>query len=365
MKKLCVVVSLIICLIMSACSSTEEKSNSQVQELTKYNITLNIECVENLLFSRYDVDVLVDSKEIATLEHGSQDTYSIELTEGEHTISFKKEDDNSVDGNIKISVSEDSVYKYKISCTSDQIKIEELQSDKGTVETEKEKVETESKSKDNSNTSTITMPYSYTYYIGRQYKEVEKELKKLGFKKYDYNEVEIDDENEVAGEIKEIYVEDWIFTDKFKKGDTYDSDCTIKVYYYVNPPKLETLTIENCPDLNSLLYGNEDYSVYSNFASKYNGQLIEFDGRIDYVVNYKDYDTRYELLVSAGDYDPDSQTGPSFKFEDVNSFDLGLDTMYLDDEIWVGRNVHIIAEVEEFNSNTGLFFLDPVSVIGR
>lgn len=100
---------------------------------------------------------------------------------------------------------------------------------------------------------------------------------------------------------------------------------------------------------------------YSAFASKYAGRTIEFDGRIDYCTKHGDYNTRFDYLVSAGDYDPDHQIGPTFKFEDVSYYDLNTDL----DTVSVGLNVHIVAEVESFDNNSGLFFLDPVAVTER
>ena len=127
MKKLIIVISLMLCLFMSACTKTETNNISVTKTEIKYNVTIDIECVENLFFSRYDVNVLVDSKKIATLEHGSQATYNIELTEGEHILTLEKEDENKTDGNATFNISSDTALKYKISCTNDQIKIEELE----------------------------------------------------------------------------------------------------------------------------------------------------------------------------------------------------------------------------------------------
>ena len=101
--------------------------------------------------------------------------------------------------------------------------------------------------------------------------------------------------------------------------------------------------------------------AYEEFASKYKGRKIEFDGRVDYLMNNGNYNTRYDFLLSAGDYDPDTQIGPNFKFENVNFYDLHSDL----DSIQVGQNVHIIAIVDEFDSEHELFFLSPVSVTGR
>lgn len=43
--------------------------------------------------------------------------------------------------------------------------------------------------------------------------------------------------------------------------------------------------------------------------------------------------------MSAGDYDPNSQIESIFKFEDVGVYDLDLKTLYLEDELEVGKNV--------------------------
>lgn len=128
----------------------------------------------------------------------------------------------------------------------------------------------------------------------------------------------------------------------------------------------EILTVDNCKDLADILSNKaESDESYSAFASKYENRTIEFAGRVDCLANHGSYKTRYDILVSAGDYDPDHQTGPTFKFEDVAAYDLKLDTLFLEEAIQVGMNVKIIAVVGEFNSDTGLFFLDPVSVTKR
>lgn len=126
------------------------------------------------------------------------------------------------------------------------------------------------------------------------------------------------------------------------------------------------LTIINCPDLATILSLKASYdSRYTDFANEYKGRIIEFDGRIDYITNHRSYKTRFDILLSAGNYDPNHMIGPAFKFEDVAAYDLGLDTLFLEDEIWVGRNVHIIAEVDYYDSPSELFYLIPVSVTGR
>lgn len=126
--------------------------------------------------------------------------------------------------------------------------------------------------------------------------------------------------------------------------------------------ELETLTVDNCPELAAMLSNKADIDdSYSDFAIKYNKRVIEFDGRIDYCTRHKNYKTRFDYLVSAGDYDPNSQIGPAFKFENVNYTDLNTNL----DTVSVGLNVHIVAKVVSFDSNSGLFYLEPISVKGR
>lgn len=128
----------------------------------------------------------------------------------------------------------------------------------------------------------------------------------------------------------------------------------------------EVLTIDNCEELAKILLTNADiYEEYANFASKYEGRTIEFDGKIDYISNHENYKTRYDILVGAGDYDPNHAIGPAFQFKDVAAYDLGLDTINLEDKIKVGKNVRIVAKVGAFNSKNLLFYLDPISITDR
>ena len=128
----------------------------------------------------------------------------------------------------------------------------------------------------------------------------------------------------------------------------------------------DILTIENCEDLAKLLTLKDPFDPsVTEFAEKYKGCIIEFDGCVAYLSNHGDYKTRYDILLYGCDYSETSVSGPSFQFEDVGVYDLGVDDLYLPDYICAGRNVHIVAEVDGFDPNTGLFKLDPVSITDR
>ena len=69
---------------------------------------------------------------------------------------------------------------------------------------------------------------------------------------------------------------------------------------------------------------------------------------------------RADRSYNGGNYDPDHQIGPTFKFENVNLWELGADG-----DLYIGDNVRIVAEVDMFDSNAGLFYLIPVSLVHR
>ncbi|MBQ8237871.1 MAG: DUF4839 domain-containing protein [Oscillospiraceae bacterium] len=128
----------------------------------------------------------------------------------------------------------------------------------------------------------------------------------------------------------------------------------------------DILTIENCEDLANLLSLKDPFDPsVAEFAEEYKGRIVEFDACIAYLSNHGSYDTRYDILLYGCDYSETTVSGPSFQFEDVGVYDLGISDLYLPDYITAGRNVHIVAEVEEFDPNSGLFKLDPVSITDR
>jgi len=77
--------------------------------------------------------------------------------------------------------------------------------------------------------------------------------------------------------------------------------------------------------------------------------------------NHGNYKTRYDILVSAGDDSESSAIGPAFQFQDVGIFELHLTGSNIPDHVGKGDNLHIVAQVEDFNSTQCLFFLKPVS----
>ncbi len=272
----------------------------------------------------------------------------------------------------------------------------------------------------------IEMPASSSDYEGRNYQEVINELEIIGFTNIN---VEVLDDLVIGwltkdGEVEKISIDGNTI---FSSGAKYSSDATVIITYHTFPeksvessdekeipsddtadipektveipekkidnpdevqensektkePELQPdpaseaeleeviLTVENNEDFAEVLATKGEFSpLFTEFAQKYKGQQIEFDGHIDYVVNHGDYDTRWDILLSVGDWIDENTVspGPIFKFNDVNTSNMGIEDLFLPAYICIGSDVHIIARIGEFNEDTGIFLLTPVLVTER
>lgn len=155
--------------------------------------------------------------------------------------------------------------------------------------------------------------------------------------------------------------EEAAFSESSSSSSTNESESSEELVTSKDP---EILTAENCPELAAILSThNESDPAIGPFAAKYKGKIIEFDGCIMYWSNHGSYKTRFDFMLGSGDYNPDAQLGPNFKFDDVNRYDLGLPSSV--DGLSVGDNVRIRAEVGQYSADTTLFLLKPISVTPR
>lgn len=68
-----------------------------------------------------------------------------------------------------------------------------------------------------------------------------------------------------------------------------------------------------------------------------------------------DYETRFDILICAGNFSETSSSGPNFQFRDVNiTNDLQLTGPNIPDTIGVGQNLRLVAKVEGFNGTRAL-----------
>lgn len=87
-------------------------------------VALQIECAENLIFSKYDIDVYVDGKKLGSVDHGKTRTFDVELTEGDHELVITEQGNEDVDGTQEFSVEGEDTLYFKVWCKSDRVDIE-------------------------------------------------------------------------------------------------------------------------------------------------------------------------------------------------------------------------------------------------
>ncbi|MGM0900356.1 MAG: DUF4839 domain-containing protein [Bacillota bacterium] len=225
--------------------------------------------------------------------------------------------------------------------------------------------------------------------VGENYQTVISELEETGFTNIETKVLDdlITGWLTKDGEIEQIEING---DTEFSTNDSFQKDSKIVITYHTFPNEeksdtestddkssetveqstnhtsaesnQEILTVKNNEDLAAVLaVTDENNPIISEFAKKYAGRTIEFDGNIAHMIQYEDYKTRYDILIYAGDYSETTFSGPSFKFEDVNVSDLKLTGSEIPENIGMGQNLRITAEVEEYNETSGLFFLKPIS----
>ena len=116
------------------------------------------------------------------------------------------------------------------------------------------------------------------------------------------------------------------------------------------------------PDLAALLTGPDCSDSVESFASTHRGRTIEFDGHVADVGLYYGTDTQFDVQMYSGDFsETSSNGGPAFKFQDVNIADLRMTGTNVPDGVRPGDNLHIVAQVGDFNRAQCVFFLVPVA----
>lgn len=225
--------------------------------------------------------------------------------------------------------------------------------------------------------------------VGENYESVILELEETGFTNIETKVLDdlITGWLTKDGEIEQVEING---DTKFRANDSYHKDSKIVITYHTFPKEeksdtesadekstekvdqstndtsgerdQEILTINNNEDLEAVLAVKDPFDpIVGEFAIKYAGRIIEFDGNIANMMQHENYNTRYDILIYAGDYTETTAIGPSLKFEDVIVLDLKLTGSEIPDNIGMGLTLYITAVVEEYNETTGLFILEPIS----
>lgn len=90
----------------------------------KVDATINVKYSENLVFSKYGLEIEINGKEIGTIEQGEENAFKESLSMGENTIKFIQSDKSTNYKEVSFDVTENgdyyfycSAYKDKITCS--------------------------------------------------------------------------------------------------------------------------------------------------------------------------------------------------------------------------------------------------------
>lgn len=293
-------------LILGACSADTTADNSSINTVTEktYPVSLELESQENLLFSKYDVQVYLDEQPLGTIDHGTTSSFTAELTKGQHHLVLKKDDDPSVDGQVSFEVTGETDLRYRFESNRQQIILKEIEEELEMSSTSSSQESSSSSSEDSSSTQLSS--------------------------------------NSSSSET----------TERSSSSQTEASEEPIPEVIGQDHPDLAAILTSNRPELGR------------QFAEKYKGKVIEFDGHVAYINPHGNYKTLYDILIDGGDWVSLEQTnyfGINMQFQNIAPAMSVLSEL---DDLYLGQNLHIKARVLEFTRGE-LLILEPIEVSAR
>ena len=212
----------------------------------KCNVKIHVDFVPNLIFSKYDVNLLLNGIEQGTLTHGEDQDFELSIDPGEYTLTFESAESSSVKGEVTLTVDCDIEASYKIACSSDKVSVETLYVDRLTELADGE----------------VKLDVAASEYKHKNYEDVAAALKTLGFTNIKY-EVLYDI---VLGWTDDGEVESVSIADKtdFNRGDVFPADAEIVITYHMpedDDPNKTTETIPAEDDNRPVFYSTNDYET--------------------------------------------------------------------------------------------------------
>lgn len=212
----------------------------------KCNVKIHVDFVPNLIFSKYDVNLLLNGIEEGALTHGEDQDFEFSIDPGEYTLTFESAESSSVKGEVTLTVDCDIEASYKIACSSDKVSVETLYVDRLTELADGE----------------VKLDVAASEYKHKNYEDVAAALKMLGFTNIKY-EVLYDI---VLGWTDDGEVESVSIADKtdFNRGDVFPADAEIVITYHMpedDDPNKTTETIPAEDDNRPVFYSTNDYET--------------------------------------------------------------------------------------------------------
>lgn len=181
----------------------------------KYTVKVHIDFVTNLIFNKYDVDILVNGKLEYTLGHGDDADYEFRLKPGEYKITFAQKGSSTINGEATIDVSSNMEVSYKILCYSERVAVEMLYIDREEI----------------LSANDVKVPVFASDYRYKNYNDIVASLEAIGFTNvkteaiYDiYFGIFASD-----GESDKVTIDG---KSDFKRGDVFSADAEIIITYH-------------------------------------------------------------------------------------------------------------------------------------
>lgn len=403
-----VVFALTLAIALGGCAGEGSVPESTPSE--ERSVSIEIECESNLILSRYDLDVYIDGEHQGSLDHGTNKAFDAKLGDGDHDLRITKKDDDGVDGSVGFSVSGDTSLKYKVKCTSSQVEIEAIEEinppissgeasstyhdeahrafeDAGFTNIREEELRDLTPNQRSRNWYTTSIEINgngdfdkddafhaddevlITYHVladlnppassseltGRSYEEVVDQFEQAGF-------INVTTKKTTAsgaeGAVSEVRIGGIFGSTDFSSSDTFAFDAGVEIAYYEgNSASEASETPDPVPDseVQALITSSDTNAGW--FSSSYKGRTITFDGWVADLQHHGSYDTRWDVLILAGNYG--DGRGPNFRLTDVGFSDMRVTNA---DTLRSGDNITITAVVGEYNSTSDWLELDPVSI---
>lgn len=329
----------------------------------EFDVTIEVECVENWIFSKYDVELSIDDDFEGTIPHGDKKSFDVVLKREKHTISFESAEDSTLDGEIEVEITKAETVKLKISCSSFGVDVELVS---GTTAKDNNSKETASNTENTQKpTDTAGAPDVWTNLLEKHYEDVKKQFEDAGFTNITCvaHEIDYNENNVFEGSVVNIAIGENGDICTFEKGEQWSKDIKIRIDYRVKPEKAENLTIENNADFASLMKITDqtDTATIKTFVNAHKGETIEFDGCITFMMKHNNYKTRFDVCLAGGDYEG-KVYGPLFSFENVSYYDMNVSGS---DTVSQGMKFRIVASIVGFNDSGNYIILKPVALEAR
>ena len=169
-----------------------------------FDVKVHIDFVPNIFLDKYRVEFVVDDESKKVLDHGEDFDGEMRLKAGTHKFLFKKEGDDSIEGEEDIEITSNSEVNITIGCKTDyvEVKVDNIYRDFE----------------------------SYDYY-GKDHKEVVDALKSMGFTNITEQPM-YDIEYGITAEGSVDYVSINGSVD-YQKGDIFNKDAAVIVPYHL------------------------------------------------------------------------------------------------------------------------------------